>query len=275
MGYVLLGHGGFEADPAATSPDMEIVAIPPGTRVFFYSDAGQALLYGTKDLDNWERIKEPWPPVDSTGVTYNLTLESALDTWDGELKNDPRFGGHELIRPGIGDLPNPVRMCTGTPASCPTSPEQIKAGMTHTCDGILGRRDFQGNDLHWLACTWIYGGDEAVVDAAMEGVPRLVPLGADPDQFITLQESDRNAIDEVNIEYLENTPSGSTVDCRMGGDVLLIGADHEELYLDYVRVQPDYYKGFIFFHDDRMVSFSDFPDDRAEFLENYVFRFFS
>src|SRR5690242_13861882 len=126
MGYVLLGHGGLDIESGVIPDGMEYVAIPAGTTIQFYSDTGQALAYASKQLDVFAVMNKPWPALDSSRVTYNLSLHSAKELWKEELKNNPSFGGHTLIRAGV-DGADPMLMCTGTPATCPTDPRQIKA----------------------------------------------------------------------------------------------------------------------------------------------------
>src|SRR6185295_19914221 len=101
MGYVLLGHGGLDVESGTMPDDMEWVAIPQGTTIQFYSDAGQTLVYGSQELDFFATLTKPWGALDSTNVTYNLTLHSAKELWGEELKNNPSFGGHTLIRAGV------------------------------------------------------------------------------------------------------------------------------------------------------------------------------
>src|SRR3954471_1972453 len=72
MGIVIFGHGGL--DPIATK-DMEWVAVPAGTTLQFYADAGQTLLTNAGTWERWSASMDaPWPAIDSTGVTYNLRL---------------------------------------------------------------------------------------------------------------------------------------------------------------------------------------------------------
>lgn len=156
MGYILLGHGGLDIEPLVTPADMEFVAIPEGTTLQFYADAGQGLLYGSRHLDIWDQLQTPWPALDSTRVTYNLALHHARELLPEDLWDDPQLRGHTLVRPGVDGAADPLRMCTGTAKSCPTEPRAVAAGETHTCDGVLAT--YHG-DLHWLACTFFARAD--------------------------------------------------------------------------------------------------------------------
>jgi hypothetical protein len=241
VGYVLLGHGGMNVDPAYTSPDMESVAIPQGTTIQFYSDTNQALAYGPNQLDVWERFQAPWPPLDSRHVTYNLHLDNARSAWRTELAHRPRFGGNSLILPGLGGFPESIRMCTGTPDTCPTKPEQVANGMSHRCDGILAT--LQG-DLHWLACTVVDGFPEgepesqperAAANAVIAGRPRSAVLGHDPDWVPN--ETDQLKIAVINRDNLRYAIDGVALKYVLGGFAFLVGGGHEYRYVRYARNQ--------------------------------------
>jgi hypothetical protein len=149
MGYVLLGHGRIEADPAFVTPEMRYVAIPQGTKIRFYCAADQSQDPGSREVGIREMIQAPWPPLDSSHITCNLALRNAGGLWNNDLADNPEFGGHTVIVPGCGGAADPIRLCTGTRATCPTEPRHVANGATHGCDGILGT--LRG-DLYWLAC---------------------------------------------------------------------------------------------------------------------------
>lgn len=229
MGYVLLGHGSLNADPLVTRRDMEIVAIPQGTTIQFYADAGQALYYDSRDLDAWDRLQAPWPPVDSRRVTYNLSLSSAREDWAAELQNHPTFGGNKLIRPGVDGFPDPFRLCTGTRRTCPVRPEQVAAGAEHHCNGIL--RHLRGSDLHWLACTTIRNADRSVLEAANAGRRRSVVLGDEPDWMP--DEFALQAVAEANRTALERAYDGEVLACAIAGSLFVIGEGHAPQHQNY------------------------------------------
>jgi hypothetical protein len=242
MGYILLGHGGLDVDPKVTSKEMEFVAIPRGTTLQFYADAGQGLVYGGGDLDIWEQLQAPWPALDSSRVTYNLCLYNAQELWDEELKNDPQFGGHTLIRAGVG-VPDPLRMCSGTKATCPTDPRDVARGAAHRCDGILGT--YTG-DLYWLACTSFLNADKRVTDPAMGAAATGVVLGSDPDWLP--EDRDYDAIAEVNRRNIKSTEDDEALDFVCGGFVFLVGNGHDEAYDNYARYQKDTVEGKVTVH---------------------------
>ena len=249
MGYILLGHGGLDVDPRVTPKDMEFVAIPRNTTIQFYADAGQGLVYGSHELDIWEQLQAPWPALDSSRVTYNLSLYSAQELWADELKNDPQFGGHTLIRAGVGGVPDPIRMCTGTRATCPTDPRAVAQGATHTCDGILGT---YSGDLYWLACTSFENANRAVTDPAMGGMSTDVVMGEDP--YWVPGDSDQDAIAEVNRANVKEAEDEDILDFVVGGFAFLVGDGHDQRYVDYASFQEDVVNGKLTVHKGGMLS---------------------
>lgn len=241
MGYVMLGHGALDA--RGTSPEMEWVAIHPGTTIQFYADSGQGLWYGSHHLDNFEQLQAPWAPLNSTHVTYNMTLYSARELWDEELKNSPAFGGHTLIRAGVDGVPDPIKMCSGTRSTCPTDPRRIVAGDRHRCDGILGQ---YSGEIFWLACTSFVRADKGVVASAMAGTSAGALLGADPDWQPS--ESDQEAAAEVNKRNVKDTPDDGEIAVKVGSWLALIGSGHSGQHVQYVRMQGDVGDGTITVH---------------------------
>ncbi len=236
MGYVLLGHGELEVDSGAIPAGMEYVAIPAGTTIQFYSDTGQSLMYGSADLDVFAVLNKPWPALDSSRVTYNLSLRSARELWGEELKNNPSFGGHTLIRAGI-DGPDPMLMCTGTPDTCPTDPRHIPSGATHTCDGILGT---YSGELFWLACTGVEG-DPTAVTAARGTAPEDVVIGQNPDvaqdddaSAAILAPFDADEADARNRDVLKALDDGDSTYFYQGGIAVLIGDGHSHAALQHL-----------------------------------------
>ena len=257
MGYIFLGHGSLRANPAYTDPEMEWVAVPQGTTIQFYADTGQGLMYGSRRLDVWSQLTQHLDPVDSTHVTYNLHLSSAKDLWDEELKNYPDFGGHTLIRAGVDGVPDPIKMCTGTRAKCPTDPRQIAAGATHTCDGILAR--YPG-ELFWLACTSVTRATpevQGVVDAARGDAPKNVYMGQDPDKAqdpqaplpkknLSRDKIDMTVVDKVNERTIKDLSQAETKDVYQLGDLVMVDLGNqraEHPYLSWLKEQDGVVKG--------------------------------
>jgi hypothetical protein len=272
MGYILLGHGDLDVDPKVTPSDMEFVAIPQGTTLQFYADAGQGLRYGSRALDLWEQLAAPWPALDSSRVTYNLCLYSARELWDEELKNNPQFGGHTLVRAGVDGYADPLRMCTGTRATCPTDPRDVARGARHRCDGILGTL---AGDLYWLACTSFANVDADLATAALGDQPAGAYLNLDaawvPD------DASLDAIAEVNRDTVKALDDGDSVDFAIGGFVLLIGSDHEGPFTRYVQAQDDLVQGQVSVHRSTFgaghLEFSDVPPSKQGVVESAVARF--
>jgi hypothetical protein len=177
MAHIFVGHGGLDpADSAAYNKGMGVVAIPPGTTLQFYTDAGQTVRIG--DIASaFAQLQAPWPPLTSENVTYNFSLtpesEDVINQWTSAIAGS----GHELHAPGQGGLPDPIVLCDGTTETCPTDPRQNSA---HGCTGLLGR--FTG-DLHWIACTaFAAPADDEMVNKAGD-VPPTVFLNNDPDSW--------------------------------------------------------------------------------------------
>ena len=240
MGYIMLGHGGLVVRSDAASVEMGTVAIPQGTTIQFYSDTGQGLYYGSAHLDVWAQLQTPWPALDSTKVTWNLTLQGAPELWTDELKNNPSFGGHTLIRPGVDGVPDPIKMCSGTKATCPTDPRQVAGGAKHKCDGILGA--YVG-DLYWLACTSVVRGDKAVVAAALGTAPEGVLIGEDPDTAHELQAGPTvlglpadvaTEVDTRNYDVLKSLDDGDETYYYQAGKAVLIGDGHATAAVQYI-----------------------------------------
>ncbi len=238
MGYIFLGHGALDVQSGTIPEGMEILAIPQGTTIQFYADSGQGLVYGSGDLDVWEQLQAPWPALDSSNVTYNLSLFSATELWANELKNNPSFGGHTLIRAGVDGVPDPILMCTGSVDTCPTDPRAVATGATHTCDGILGT---YSGDLYWLACTSFSGVSKDLETAALGGRSTDVAMGANPDWVP--DDSDFDTIAAINRDNVKATADEDSIDFVVGGWVMLIGDGHAEGYVDYAYFQSDAARG--------------------------------
>jgi hypothetical protein len=248
MGYILLGHGGLDLDAGAIPEGMGTVAIPAGTTLQFYSETGQALVYGNKELDLWAQLQTPWPALDSTRVTYNLTLSSAKELWDDELKNHPSFAGNTLIRAGVDGVPDPIKLCNGTVDTCPTDPRQVLAGKTHTCDDVLGT--YKG-DLYWLACTSIENSAEGeqLATTARGGTQGDVNLGANPDEahdtsVAVVLPFDGAAADSRNQAVLKALDDGDETYFLQGGPIVLIGDGHAVAAIQALYLQ-EYAQGTV------------------------------
>lgn len=197
MGIIFAGHGGLDVEAAGAS--VEICAIPQNSTLQFYSDSGQILRVKTEDFASfWSQLTAPWPALDSTKVTYNLTLQRH-DGWVELCRSggiDPAdFNGHQLVVPGF-NAPDEVRLCTGTAydigaegqvisGTCPTDPRQIAVGWTHTCGALL--QQYAGQQMFWIACTSVLFAEkgtpaEEAVKIAVGERNAIIDLGTDPDQ---------------------------------------------------------------------------------------------
>ncbi|MFF3159427.1 putative adhesin [Streptomyces sp. NPDC057910] len=247
MGYLLLGHGGFTPDPNLMPPGMEIVGIPRGTTIQFYVEAGQRLSFEPDDLRAcWQMAKAPWPPLDHQNVTYNLVLSNAFEKWSEKFKKTTTCDGYTLIRAGI-EAADPILLCTGTPETCPTRPEEVEEGKTHTCDGILGQYN---GEMHWLSCVELEGISEQendAVRAAKGGVYKVALLGGDHPEWMPRAgwAPDPDTITQANRSILDTFPDEHETDWEFGGDVFLVGGPSHRVreVSTYVRNASDYEAG--------------------------------
>ncbi|MEV6681945.1 putative adhesin [Streptomyces erythrochromogenes] len=249
MGYLLMGHGGFDADPVLTPSATAIVGIPEGVTLQFYADAGQMLAYpmGADDVrDIWNRAQRPWDPLDHTNLVYNLTLNSAFQEWSSGFLNAGTCEGHTLIRPGV-EVADPVRLCHGTPETCPTSLKEVARRKPHACDGILG---LYGGEMHWLACTaftWVGASEADTVAAATTGRQKSVRLGGlHPDWTPPADWTpDLDSIPTAHRTALDGAADGARAMWSMGGGLFLVNVAHDPLLVAYVSCQDDYAFGYL------------------------------
>ena len=167
---------------------MGVVAIDAGTTLQVYTDTGQAVRLGKNEYDIWGQIQAPWPAMDSTKVTYNLSLTFNEDDDKLERRNratSPSPRGAHGRACWCRQHRQPLLLCTGDPTTCPTDPRMITGAVPgpteHTCDGILGT--YKGEFL-WMACTVVVTDDEEtedVVEAAVGVAADDVIAGLDPD----------------------------------------------------------------------------------------------
>lgn len=177
MAHLFIGHGALAPAGFTYTEGMGIVAVPPGTTLQFYTDAGQAIRFG--DItEAFAQLQAPWPALTSENVTYNLCLTPQDDPVADKWVKVTAGSGHELHSPGRDGQPRLIVLCNGTTATCPTDPRQNRA---HNCTGLLGR--YTG-ELHWLACTRMMAPeDQAVADVARGDTPPAVFLNNNPDSW--------------------------------------------------------------------------------------------
>src|SRR6476469_1038086 len=200
MGHIILGHGSLTPEGYSFQDGMDTVAVPPGTTMQFFADAGQGLVV-TKDLlINWDSLEAPWPALTSENVTYNLGIgkfgndADGLGRWLAAAQGTQEHTIHVPVV--IGDVQDDDLLCTGAAGQCPRDPRDQQA---HSCNGILARLT---GDLYWIACTSLalprpsdeeggmteeeVSGMRAVVDAALGNRPHDAVLGADPDDLMAV-----------------------------------------------------------------------------------------
>lgn len=194
MGHIFLGHGALsQPSDGDYNEGMEVVAIPRGTTMQFYTDFGQSLIFpdGIIFSEMWSKLQQPWPALTEENVTYNMTLAPLEDERALWVLSDTNVvPGYDLHIIGFDDDIGPaVQICTGTRKTCPTVPGM---GLTHKCDGLLGR--YTG-ELHWLACTKLNYADlekTEIINAALGGRPWGATIGKNPDVLDTETKTAKN-----------------------------------------------------------------------------------
>ncbi|MEV6683439.1 hypothetical protein AB0N09_42320 [Streptomyces erythrochromogenes] len=235
MGFIFLGHGSLDVDASVTKPGMEWVAIPKGTTLQFYADIGQELAFGYEDIRAWDPQQVPWGTLDSSRVTYNLTLRA--NTFWSRLKDDS-ISGHRLVRPGTDNVAEQLSLCTGDSSTCPTDPREAERGAIHRCNGILGT--YQG-DLRWASCLAL--ADASMRELVLDGKQRNVHLGDDP--YFMIDEQALDAIAATNAGNVQNAALDEPLSCMFqdrwtaefpdAEPVFLIGDGHEPQHVHYIE----------------------------------------
>ncbi|WP_125643494.1 hypothetical protein [Streptomyces sp. WAC06614] len=113
-----------------------------------------SLTYGSDEWIWWDQLGDCRTELNSDHLARN-----DLEVWSDPALADPGFPAlfscQTVMGPGMrADVPDPLRLCSGTPQTCPTTQEQIQAGGAHTCDGVLGilhREGLEGRA--WLILT--------------------------------------------------------------------------------------------------------------------------
>jgi hypothetical protein len=110
----------------------------------------------------------------------------------------------------------------------------------HHCDGVLG--NFKGDEIFWMACTSIMVDtpEMPALDLADQAGPGL----SDSSAWVP-SKSDKKEIRELNAKNLKATPDGGHVSVAAGGDLVIIGADHNDDVNAYLRRQKDLEQGQI------------------------------
>ncbi|MFF0219118.1 hypothetical protein [Streptomyces vinaceus] len=258
MGHVLLGIGSLCADPAHTSPGMEFVALPRGATLLCYSDADRA---PGVDAREW-----PWVPcltLDSGAMTSNMVLHHAGENWSEAVAASSRFAGHAAVRAGSDGNTDTLPLCSGTPETCPTSPEQVlEQDMAHDCDGVLGL--LQG-EIHWVA--------------GPGHVARWTDGTADGDPYGVFGGPDRSAVDGTNRATVEQAHDRQEFPFVFGNSLLLVGDRHDEKHENIAWDDPDSIAGrFIVLQAGGLSDVGGFivaavPPERQDPLRSAIERF--
>jgi hypothetical protein len=120
--YVVLGHGGF--DPTSVGGYPPEVLVPPGVKLYFYSNVGQALVLSYQKTDPYQKTANAWSqlktygsPLADNAVTYNFTLTPDTNAKEFESGNTVNWGdGVEVIDVFAGAK----YLCQGAVDTCPT-----------------------------------------------------------------------------------------------------------------------------------------------------------
>ncbi|RSS81847.1 hypothetical protein [Streptomyces sp. WAC06614] len=107
------------------------------------------LYFGSEEMPVLGQGTSQYPPLDSWNTVPNMALRHSPLLGDEDLKHQMEAYEHILVRPGI-DTEDPLLLCTNDGGgACPTMPEQVADGVTHTCSGVFGRPEFQNAYLYW------------------------------------------------------------------------------------------------------------------------------
>lgn len=216
MSFILLGHGDLLVHPGDLQPNADDVGVPFDSTLQLYTDAGQGLMLGPDELDAWGQVFCV-AAADGGARLPNLALHGGDDLWDEELRSALEHGGHVLIRPGVDGQPDPIRLCTGTPETCPPPGGTFGDVATHDCDGVLGDAGLRGGVVHWLECASITRAPAT----ATEGGARRKRVPWDPSWVP--DEADQRAIAQVNRRLVRAASDRTILNFVIGGSVFLIG----------------------------------------------------
>ncbi|MFF4369300.1 hypothetical protein [Streptomyces sp. NPDC001594] len=123
--------------PRVPQDGMEYVAIPTGTKIAVFTPECVPYGEGWNHWDEWSAMGDCADVLSDTEPAPNI-----LELHGGEAFGHPdfhrAFDGALVAAPGHGGLPDPLPLCSGTPQDCPTTPQDVRRGRAHACDGILG-----------------------------------------------------------------------------------------------------------------------------------------
>lgn len=146
MTYVVLGKDFGEIDPGLPRR----AGIPYGTEVRCRMPAGGILTVdGNDDPSRIDESLVLLGEFQGPALNSNWALGHLLDGDAGQWI-ERQFDAGRLILPGVGAHGDPVVLCTDTAGMCPNTWEQLDAGLSHACEGVLGRHP--GEELDWIIC---------------------------------------------------------------------------------------------------------------------------
>ncbi|RSS80791.1 hypothetical protein [Streptomyces sp. WAC06614] len=189
---IFLGRGSLGEDSAALEGygAAKRIFVPHGRTVHFYTDGGRGLDLNQTDV--WGTLQKA---MTATHGDMRPILNTALRGEPGitttDVASHPSFAGRKILRPGHGDLPSPLLLCTGMPSDCPTLvpckrracrkdgcqgfPHECKDNpywrnpgdltkLRHSdlCTGLFGRVYSPQGETHWVATSQVVpAGKEA------------------------------------------------------------------------------------------------------------------
>ncbi|RSS79754.1 hypothetical protein [Streptomyces sp. WAC06614] len=241
MSYILLGHGDLLVHRGAPPCSGESIVVPRGTTIQLYTDGGQGLVIGPDELDVWSQVFCAAAVDAGTGL-HNLVLHGGDDLANDQLASDLERGGHTLIRPGVDGMPDPIRLCTGTPRTCPPPVDPFGEEVTHDCGGLLGllgRLPGPQGVVHWLECASITDTRRPVTTP--ERAEQRTHVAWDPNWVP--DEAAQRAIARVNRRIVRAASDRTIVNFVIGGSAFLIGDSrlpdpfscHHPMHAYYVR----------------------------------------
>lgn len=145
-----LGNSSCDPDPEAEARGAGRVVVPQGTTVQLHSDLGEGLRFGPPQYAMWQQLFSA-TPQEAGSTVANIALRHGDGVAHESLGAQADFLEHELVRPGLDGVPDPLLLCTGTPDTCSADVQGV-----HSCDGALAR--YPG-ELHVVVCAALHPVD--------------------------------------------------------------------------------------------------------------------
>ncbi|MFF4369337.1 hypothetical protein [Streptomyces sp. NPDC001594] len=224
---VWVGFGDLDA-PWVPPQGMEYAAIPPGIKIEIYTPEYVSYGDGWNHWDDWSRMGAAVATLSCEEAAPNhLRLRGGAVLGHRDLHR--AFDGAFLMAPGL-DLPDPLHLCSGEPGQCPTTAEDIRSGMTHECQGILGHLDRSG----FAGTTYLVLTQEVRNTAGHGGAEEDEADGEEPEEdtadtarTVRASETVQSMVAAENSRVMAAYPGAKTLHHVLGGGLFLIDGDPE------------------------------------------------